>query len=151
MDSYTQGHLHKTLFFSTPIQTLYFYIPISGQLMLWTPFFVSQWCLLTRASTIQVLSIVKMWIFKCGKPESFTHHDEPLLGNWFYLAKLWHTLLQELLHLWAKFPVHFHQARSVVQFLDLLFLSLFQQKKNQFIHEHGCRLDGNLAEGQVGT
>ena len=90
-------------------------------------FFVSQWCLLTRTSIVQV--VVKGWIFERGKPESFTHHDGPLLGNWFYPAKLWHTLLQELLHLWAKFPVHFHQARSAVQFLDLLFLSLCKKKR----------------------
>ena len=30
--------LYKTPFFSTPIQTLYFYIPVSGQPQLWTPF-----------------------------------------------------------------------------------------------------------------
>ena len=42
------GCLHKTPFFSTPIQTLYFYIPVSGQLPLRTPFY-SQ---LTRASPI---------------------------------------------------------------------------------------------------
>ena len=34
----TYGHLLKTLFFLTPILTLYFYIPVSGQLQLWTPF-----------------------------------------------------------------------------------------------------------------
>ena len=30
--------LYKTPFYSTPIQTLYFYIPVSGQPQLWTPF-----------------------------------------------------------------------------------------------------------------
>ena len=31
-------HLYKTLFYSTLIQTLYFYILVSSQLQLWTPF-----------------------------------------------------------------------------------------------------------------
>ena len=31
-------HLHKTPFFSTPIKILYFYTPVSGQLLLRTPF-----------------------------------------------------------------------------------------------------------------
>ena len=34
----TYNCLHKTLFSSTAIQTLYFYIPVSSQLQLYTPF-----------------------------------------------------------------------------------------------------------------
>ena len=34
----TYSHLHKMPFFSTSIQTLYFYIPVRGQLRLQTPF-----------------------------------------------------------------------------------------------------------------
>ena len=33
-DSSSYGHLDKTPFFSTSIQTLFFYIPVSGQLQL---------------------------------------------------------------------------------------------------------------------
>ena len=36
--SSTYSHLHKTPFFSTLMQTLYSYIPITGQLQLGTPF-----------------------------------------------------------------------------------------------------------------
>ena len=36
--SSTNSRLHKTLFFLPSIQTLNFYIPVSGQLQLWTPF-----------------------------------------------------------------------------------------------------------------
>ena len=38
VDSATYGHLHKTPFISTPIQTVYFYIPLRGQLQSRTPF-----------------------------------------------------------------------------------------------------------------
>ena len=31
-------HLHRSPFFSTPIETLYFYISVNGQLQLQTPF-----------------------------------------------------------------------------------------------------------------
>ena len=49
----TAGCLHKTPFISTPIQTLYFYILVSGQLQLLTPLSSPepQGCSLTRAST----------------------------------------------------------------------------------------------------
>ena len=36
------GHLHKMSFFSTPIQTLYFYIPLSSQPQLQTPFLLPE-------------------------------------------------------------------------------------------------------------
>ena len=42
----------KTSFFSTPIQTLYFYIPLSVQLLKRTTFFASRVCLLQRASIV---------------------------------------------------------------------------------------------------
>ena len=42
----------KTSFFSTPIQTLYFYIPLSVQLQKRTTFFASRVCLLQRASIV---------------------------------------------------------------------------------------------------
>ena len=38
VDSSTYGRLNKTPFFSTPVQTLYFFIPVSGQLQLRIPF-----------------------------------------------------------------------------------------------------------------
>ena len=38
---YYNGCLHKTLFSSTSIQPLYFYILVSSQLQLQTPFFIS--------------------------------------------------------------------------------------------------------------
>ena len=37
-DTLVSGKLYSTPFFSTPIQTLYFYIPVSGQPQLRTPF-----------------------------------------------------------------------------------------------------------------
>ena len=50
-DSSSYGHLDKTPFFSTSIQTLFFYIPVSGQLQLDT--FLASWrCPLMRASTV---------------------------------------------------------------------------------------------------
>ena len=42
----------KTSFFSTPIQTLYFYIPLSIQLQKRTTFFASRVCLLQKASIL---------------------------------------------------------------------------------------------------
>ena len=36
--SFPYSRLHKSPFFSTPMRTLYFYIPVSGQLQLRTPF-----------------------------------------------------------------------------------------------------------------
>ena len=50
-DSSSYGHIDKTPFFLTSRQTLYFYIPVSGQLQLDT-FLVSWRCPLMRASTV---------------------------------------------------------------------------------------------------
>lgn len=47
---------HKTQFFSTPIQSQSFYIPVNDQLHLRTPFYrPRRGCPLTKASTLYVL------------------------------------------------------------------------------------------------
>ena len=46
------AHFTKPCFSQLPFQLLYFYIPVSGQLQMWTHFFASLRCLLKRASTV---------------------------------------------------------------------------------------------------
>ena len=68
-DSSSYGHIDKTPFFLTSIQTLYFYIPVSGQLQLDT-FLVSWRCPLMRASTVWRLDIGRVWSQASRKSDS---------------------------------------------------------------------------------
>ena len=72
----TYGHLHKTLFFSTSIQTLYFYIPVSGQLWLQTPFTrpegarlweLSLYYIFTRLQKSILYKLVNFWELNQGR------------------------------------------------------------------------------------